>query len=220
MIQQDDAVRYFGIVCGNGLESDLHSRDSCEHWPQQFGFRGINHHWQYLAPWQLEHGAIVLGKSILSEQARLEPSGNSCFEVERSVLLGARLQIETLGSDGRAAKLHTQWNGSRRIAVVFHGDEDIPRIRIAEGPAHTDLAQAAMFDGTRNGDEAEIGGQRERRIFIGGDAAGAHEHDFTRLLRAYSLGLFGEIERRADVEFRSSRLGLIDGLADLAAVGF
>src|ERR1035438_7081417 len=153
MIEQDDACRDFGIVGGNRLESGLHSGDSREHWPQQLRFSGVNHHWQYLAPWQLEHSAIVLGKSILSEQARFEPSGSTGLEVERGVLLGARLQIEPLSTHRRASELHTQGNGSRRIAVIFHGDEDIPGIRIAERTAHTDLAQAAMFSGARNGDE-------------------------------------------------------------------
>src|ERR1035438_7527141 len=161
MIQQDDAVRDFGVVGGNWLEGGLHSGDGREHWTQQLRLSRVNQHWQYLARRQLEHGAIILRKSILSKQARLEPSSSASFEVERGVLLGARSEIEPLSTNRRTSKLHAQGHGSQRVAVVFHRDEDLPRIRITERTAHTDFSQAAVFSGTGNGDEAEIRGQRE-----------------------------------------------------------
>src|ERR1035438_3413847 len=119
MIQQDDAVRDFGVVGGNWLEGGLHSGDGREHWTQQLRLSRVNHHWQYLARRQLEHGAIILRKSILSKQARLEPSSSASFEVERGVLLGARSEIEPLSTtpapDLGASKAPRRWSPTGEI---------------------------------------------------------------------------------------------------------
>src|ERR1035438_5143594 len=107
------------------MECSLHARDRCEDRPKQLGLGGVNGDWQYIARRQLQNGAIVLRKSILRKQARFQPSSGTSPEVKRGILFGARLEIEALGSDGRAAELHRQRYGSQRISVILEGDENI-----------------------------------------------------------------------------------------------
>ncbi len=218
VIEDDDAIARVRIILGDREKTRLNAGDSREDWAQKIGLFGIDGDWRHAARRQFKNCAAILAEGFGRREARFQPSAGAGPETKREAFLRAGRQLEAVRCNWRSAEIYKGGNRARRRAVILCGEEDFPDIRIFHGAVDADFAQANMFGGALNRDDAEVRRRIETSGFIARNASRADEYDFARTLGLHSLRSPREIDCALEIQRRGAGLCLIDCELDLLAV--
>jgi hypothetical protein len=116
-------------------------------------------------------------------------------------------------------KVSAKCDGTRRRAVVAHGNVDLPDVGIGGRTAHADAPQPAVFDRIGHAQEAQIA-QPQLARFAFGQLAGADEDHLAGAASALRLNLAREGQRLVQVQGGGAGVRIGDGFFQFPAVGF